>query len=102
MHVTTRRHGSNTKPVAGLSQQPRRPIAVLHIGRMDNGANQQGERVDEGVAHAARYHLLCHLGAPLGHHRPAVDDAGGGARASAARTSIRRAWLMACQRPLRQ
>lgn len=49
------------KGVANGFQVPRRPITILHIGRMHNGANQQADRVDDNVPLAALQHLLCRI-----------------------------------------
>jgi hypothetical protein len=44
---------------ARATQQERRAVAVLHIGRMDDDVQQQAERVDEDMPLAAGDFLAC-------------------------------------------
>lgn len=64
------------KGVAGLSQDPPRPVAVLHISLADDGTNERPGRVDVDISLALRRQLLCRLAAQPGRHRPALDDTG--------------------------
>jgi hypothetical protein len=43
-------NGKPRKAAAGLAQQFRRPVAVLHVGLVHRDADRQAERVDHDMA----------------------------------------------------
>lgn len=67
------------KTVTVLLQQPRLSMAVLHIRRVDNAANQHAGHVDKATPFAVLRDLLRHSVAPRALPRPDVDDVCGDA-----------------------